>query len=139
MNEFNEWFSLIYMIWSHFSFTDGRKERFEVHTSLEIEKPGVRQEMENIREKLAKHLDIDKSDVQLHGITHGSLTFIFSLPEFDATRLLDVSFLKSMWSNKVLKIAAENLILTPGIFTHFCFKLQLWYLIQLVLVFWVRT
>lgn len=111
--------SVIFMVLSHFiSFTDSGKELLSVHTSLEIEKPDVRQKMEKIRDELVKHLGIDKSDVQLHGITHGSLTFIFSLPEFDATRLVDVSFLNSMWANKVLKIETQNFILTPGIFIH---------------------
>lgn len=90
-----------------------------MHTTYEIEKPGVRQKMEEIREKLANRLEIDKSDVQLHGITTGSLTFIFSLPQFDPTRLLDVSFLKSMWTNKVMKIETQHFILTPGIFYSF--------------------
>lgn len=116
LNDFDVWCSNI----SHFiSFTESGKELLSVHTSLEIEKPAVRQEMEKIRNELVKHLGIDKSDVQLHGITPGSLTFIFSLPEFDATRLLDVSFLNSMWTHKVLKIETQNFILTPGIFIHF--------------------
>lgn len=66
--------------------------------------------MENIRKTVAAHLELKLQDVQLEGLTKGSLIFMFSLPKriLDSRFLLHPSLLenlrKSLTKNKVFKV-----------------------------------
>lgn len=69
--------------------------------------------MEDIRKSIAEHLELKLQDVQLHGLTKGSLIFMFSLPKriLDSRRLLHPSLLESLreslTKNKVFKVESS--------------------------------
>lgn len=81
-----------------------------IHTSLEITDKDVAKKMENIRKIIAEDLELKLQDVQLYGLTKGSLIFIFSLPKriLDSRSLLHPSLLESLREslkkNKVFKV-----------------------------------
>lgn len=92
---------------------ENQRDIIYIHTSLEITDKDVAIRMEDIRKSIAEHLELKLQDVQLHGLTKGSLIFMFSLPKriLDSRRLLHPSLLESLreslTKNKVFKVESS--------------------------------
>lgn len=103
-----------------FFFAENQRDIIYIHTSLEITDKDVAIRMEDIRKTIAEHLELKLQDVQLHGLTKGSLIFMFSLPKRipDSRYLLHPSLLeslqKSLTKNKVFKVEGRCGTTMPG-------------------------